>query len=229
MSSPLVQLSILVPVYNEEATLAQLMELVQTACSDAQIIYIDDGSSDASYDILKKNCRPQDIVITQHNGGKGSAIRAGLAKANRPYTVIQDADLEYDPRQIALLMESTVDSRETVVFGSRFLTPNPNLYKRYLLGNKVMTGLLNFLFGSHITDSYTCYKLLPTTFMKSLNLQSNGFELEAEICAKCLKRGATIKEVAISYHPRSLEEGKKIGWKDAWKGLLTMLKIRFSY
>lgn len=220
-------LSILVPVYNEEQTLTMLMNALVQACPNAQIIYIDDGSMDASYDILKHESRAQDIIVTKKNGGKGSAIRAGLEKATGTFVMIQDADLEYDPKQINELLSRATD-QHSVIFGSRFLQPNPNIYKRYLLGNKAITWFLNMLFRSHITDSYTCYKLLPTDLMRSLALESNGFEMEAEICAKCLKRSIVIAEYPISYKPRSIEEGKKIGWKDGWKALSTMLRIRFA-
>lgn len=221
-------LTILVPVYNEEATLVSVMRQLSEECKDAEIIYIDDGSMDGSYELLKQHARPQDIVITQQNGGKGSAIRAGLAKATGTFTVIQDADLEYDPKQIPLLLFKAQEDARAAIFGSRFLQPNPNLYKRYLLGNKFITACLNFLFKANITDGYTCYKLLPTELFQSLNLTANGFELEAEIAAKCLKQGIPIHEVAISYQPRSLEEGKKIRFHDAVKGLMMMLKIRFG-
>lgn len=116
----------------------------------------------------------------------------------------------------------------SAVFGSRFMQRNPNIYKRFLIGNKVLTAWMNLLFFASVSDSYTCYKLLPTDLFRSLNLQSNGFEMEAEICAKCLRRRINIREVPISYSPRTIEEGKKIGWRDAVKGLNMMARIRFS-
>lgn len=218
-------LSIIVPVYNEERTLKRLMDALVAACPHAEIVYVNDGSTDASQAILDAGKRGQDVVLTKPNGGKGSAIRLGLLHASGRLTVIQDADLEYDPTEIALL-EAEAMNDTTAVFGSRFLQPNPNIYKRYLLGNRMMTLCLNILFRSHITDSYTCYKLLPTAVFQSLDLQSNGFEMEAEICAKCLKRGIAIREVPISYRPRSIAEGKKIGWKDAVKGVWMMGRVR---
>lgn len=220
-------LTILVPAYNEAKTIASIMHKLNEVCSDAQIIYIDDGSKDATLQILQEHAREQDIVLTKENGGKGSAIRAGLEKATGAYTVIQDADLEYNPAEIALLL---TEAKRTngAVFGSRFLQPNPNIYKRFLLGNKVMTLCINLLFGSHLTDSYTCYKLLPTDVFRSLHLTARGFELEAEICAKCLKKNIPVTEVPISYNPRTIAEGKKINWKDALKGMRMMWRVRRS-
>ncbi len=222
-------LSIIVPVYNEERTLVTIMDAISTACPDAQLIYVDDGSKDTSLTILKEHARTTDIVLTKPNGGKGSAIRMGLDHATGTYTVIQDADLEYDPKEILLLLERAKAEPGTIVFGSRFFHgKTPHIYWRFLMGNKTMTMIMNILFLSRLTDTYTCYKLLPTDIFKSLDLQSRGFELEAEITARSLKRGKKIVEVPISYHPRSIEEGKKINWKDAVKGALMMLKVRFE-
>ena len=220
-------LTILVPVFNEQRTLHTIMHALTSSHPDAQIIYIDDGSSDGSLELLRKDSRPQDIVLTKKNGGKGSAIRLGLTHATGDYTVIQDADLEYDPKEIAMLLAEAKAHPGCAVFGSRFLRDNPNIYKRFLLGNKVLTFCMNILFGTHLTDSYTCYKLLPTENFRSLHLHANGFELEAEICARAVRSGIPIREVAISYHPRTIAEGKKINWKDAWRGLKMMMQIRF--
>lgn len=221
-------LSIIVPVYNEARTLKDIMDALTVRCSDAQIIYVDDGSKDASLAMLRTHARPHDIVLTKENGGKGSAIREGLLHATGDYTVIQDADLEYDPSDIALLLQEAVAHPQCAVFGSRFLRDNPTIYKRFLLGNKAVTAALNLLFFSRLTDSYTCYKLLPTSLFQSLHLTSRGFELEAEIASKCLKRHIPIREIPISYKPRTLEEGKKIRFSDAWKGVRTMWRIRWS-
>jgi len=221
-------LSILVPVYNEERTLKRVMEALTLTLPESQIVYIDDGSEDRSLEIVRENARPKDIVITQENGGKGSAIRAGIIEATGDFCVIQDADLEYDPADILMLLKKTENDLEAIVFGSRFLKPNSNIYPLYLLGNKTLTCILNILFCAHLTDSYTCYKLFPTAFLKTLPLQANGFELEAELSALPLRLGKKIREVPISYHPRTFAEGKKIGAKDAVKGMWTMLKIRFT-
>lgn len=221
-------LSILVPVYNEERTLQRVMEALNHALPEAQVVYIDDGSEDRSLAILRKYVRPSDTVLTKENGGKGSAIRLGIAHATGDYCVIQDADLEYDPIEIRSLLAKATEQPGTVVFGSRFLKPNPNIYPLYLLGNKTLTWILNLLFCGHLTDAYTCYKLFPTKLLKELPLTARGFELEAELAALPLKRKWTIVEHPISYHPRTFSEGKKINWKDAVKGIRAMLQIRFG-
>ncbi len=222
------KLTIIVPVYNEGRTVKEIMDALNERCGDAQIIYVDDGSKDDSLSILKAHARSQDMVLTKPNGGKGSAIREGLTKADGDYTVIQDADLEYDPSEIAVLLREAEAHPGSAIFGSRFLRENPTIYRRFLWGNKVLSGVLSVLFFARITDSYTCYKLLPTPLFRSLNLTSRGFELEAEISAKCLKRGIPIRELPISYKPRTLAEGKKIRFSDAWKGVMKMWKIRWA-
>lgn len=220
-------LTVLVPIYNEEATLAEVMHELNAALPESEIVYVDDGSKDSSLQILKREKRPQDIVVTKENGGKGSAIREGLKHATGEYCVIQDADLEYDPKEILTLLKEAQTHPRSIVFGSRFLTKNPNIYSLYLLGNKTLTAIVNILFGGHLTDSYTCYKLFPTNILRSLPLTARGFELEAELAAYPLKFGHEIRECAITYKPRTFEEGKKINGKDAVKGILTMLKIKF--
>lgn len=222
------ELTIIVPVYNEERTLVSIMTALAEKCPDAQIIYVDDGSKDRSKTILHSYARPQDMVLSKENGGKGSAIRTGLEKAGGQFTVIQDADLEYDPAQIDMLLQEAKRNPKSAVFGSRFLQKNPNIYKRFLLGNMVLTAWLNLLYGSKLTDSYTCYKLLPTQDFRNLNLTSRGFELEAEICAKCLRKNISIRELPITYSPRTIEEGKKINWRDAYKGISTMARLRWG-
>ncbi len=220
------QLSVLVPAYNEAATIVRVMDALTLALPTAEIIYIDDGSKDDTLSLLKAHARPQDIVLTKENGGKGSAIRLGLTRATGTYCVIQDADLEYDPREILTLLALSEKSPDHIVFGSRFLKPNPNIYPLFLLGNKVLTAIVNILFCSRLTDSYTCYKLLPTHLMRQFPLKARGFELEAELTAFPLKLGKKIIECPISYHPRTFEEGKKINWKDAVRGIMTLISIR---
>lgn len=215
-------------MYNEERTLLTIMKEIVERVPTAQVVYVDDGSKDGSLSILKANARPQDIVLTKPNGGKGSAIRKGLEAATGTYTVIQDADLEYDPAEMNMLLDTAKKNPGHAVFGSRFLRENPRIYRRFLLGNKTLTFCMNLLFGSKLTDSYTCFKLLPTKTFQDLHLTSNGFELEAEICGRALRSGIPITEIPISYKPRTVEEGKKINWKDAVKGLMMMVKVRLG-
>lgn len=222
------ELSIIVPVYNEEATIVSVMHRLQEVCGAAQHIYVDDGSKDRSLTLMRENAREHDAVMTKENGGKGSAIRMGLGAATGTFTTIQDADLEYDPAELRTLLRIMKEKGGRAAFGSRFLQKNPNIYKRYLLGNKVLTGMINVLFGSKLTDSYTCFKVLRTDDFRDLNLLSNGFEMEAEITTKLLKQKIEIIEVPIRYKPRTLAEGKKIGWKDAWKGMVMMFLIRLG-
>ncbi len=221
-------LSILVPVYNEERTVASVMDDLARTLPDAEIVYVDDGSRDDSLRILRSKARPHDKVLTKPNGGKGSAIQMAIANATGEYAAIQDADREYDPSDLLRLLSEATTYPGSAVFGSRFLRPNPNIYKRFLWGNKTLTAVMNLLFGARLTDTYTCYKLLPLAVWKSLALTSGGFELEAEICAKCLKRALPVRELPIAYRPRSIAEGKKIGWRDAVKGLLMMIRVRFG-
>ena len=220
------KLSILIPVYNESRTIVSVMNVLTEVFPDAELIYINDGSKDDSLELIKKYARPQDKVLTKENGGKGSAIRMGLTEVTGDYVAIQDADLEYDPKEIQTLLSFAELHQGTIVFGSRFLTKNPNLYRLYLLGNKTLTSIVNILFFARLSDSYTCYKLFPTEILKKLPLKARGFELEAELTAYPLKMGYKIVEVPITYHPRTFEEGKKINWKDAVKGIWTMVKIR---
>lgn len=221
-------LTIIVPVYNEERTIGEIMRRIVAANPEAQIIYVDDGSKDGSLALLRQNARSQDLVLTKENGGKGSAIRFAIPHAKGKFIVIQDADLEYDPQEIRTLLQEAQAHPGSAIFGSRFLTPNPNLYKRYLFGNKVVTFFLNCLFGGSLTDSYTCYKLFPAELLQKFPLKANGFEVEAEFCAYVLKKKIPIREVPIHYAPRSLAEGKKIRFTDALRGITTMIKIRLS-
>lgn len=212
-------LSVIVPAFNESETIVDIMQAIQEHCPQAQHIYVDDGSLDDTLSRIRAHARPQDTVLTQENSGKGSAIRTGLQHSEGQYTVIQDADTEYHPIQIGRLLEAALSHPGHAVFGSRFLSWNPSTHWRFRAGNIMLTGIANLLFGSRITDSYTCYKLLPTPLFCALHLTSQGFELEAEITGKCLRNNIPIIEVPIVYKPRSVAEGKKIRWHDAYKGL----------
>jgi len=237
------KLSILIPVFNEKNTIEKtIKEVLSVNLSllgiEKEIIVIDDGSTDGTRQILKTNYRNQmlesdknqiKVIFHEENQGKGSAIRTGFANATGDVLIVQDADLEYDPKEYVNLLIPILDRRASVVYGSRMMSikKNPCLYKRYYWGNKVMNFITNILFHSNLTDSYTCYKVVEKKILKNIKFRARGFEIEAEITAKLLKNGYKIIEIPISYNPRSLQEGKKIGWKDAVKGVVTLFQIKF--
>lgn len=224
------KLSIIVPVLNEEKTIKQVLERLLTLdLGDWQkeIIVVNDGSTDRTGEIVKPY--QQQVVFLSHekNQGKGAAIRTALSRASGDAIIIQDGDLEYDPSEFALLL-AEFNAAHPAVFGSRNLKPKRRGYFYYVLGVKVLTTLVNLLFGAKLTDSYTCYKLIDINLARSLNLKSRGFEFEAEVTAKILKIGREILEVPISYYPRSFQEGKKIRALDALCGAWAMLRIKFA-
>jgi len=224
------KLSIIIPVLNEEATLEKILDQVnQAPVLDYQkeIIVVDDGSTDQTRQILKKNKDKFGLIVLTHrkNRGKGRALQTGLKTAAGQVIVVQDADLEYSPQDFQNLLD-VFDKTGYVVYGSRNLNPEKRGYHHYVLGVWFLTLINNLLFGSKLTDTYTCYKLFQADLIKSIPLKSNGFEIEAEITAKILKKGENIKEVAIKYNPRKFSQGKKIRFKDGLKGLWTVVKYR---
>ncbi len=220
-------LTVIIPVLNEEKTLERILKKVLLQKEVGEIIVVDDGSTDQTLRILDSFADPKIKVLKhQKNLGKGAAIQTGLKKARGKFIIFQDADLEYNPGEYKKLLKYT--DGEQVVYGSRILNNNPHAYARTYLGNVLITQVANILFGINLTDSYTCYKLIPTKIAKSLGISSQGFEVEAEITAKLAKKRHKIIEVPISYKPRSYQQGKKIKAMDALKGTLTFLKIRFG-
>ena len=221
------KVSVIIPCFNEEKTLKKIIDKVLRQNFISEIIVVDDGSKDNSWEILKSIKNPK-VKPYKHNKnqGKGTAIITGIRKANYEYILIQDADLEYDPINYKSLFEKA--TQKTVIYGSRLKTKNNFAYFRTYMGNIVITLVGNILFNLKLTDSYTCYKLIPTKIAKSLKLCSKGFEIEAEITGKLAKRKVPIIEVPISYKPRSYKQGKKIKAKDALKGFFTYLKISFN-
>jgi glycosyltransferase involved in cell wall biosynthesis len=219
--------SFLVPIYNERRTVDALLDRLAQVGVSQEIILVDDGSTDGTRNLLSGKER-DGVALFFHpeNRGKGGAIQTALAQARGRYAAIQDADLEYDPVQYRELLAVARRDNMPAVIGSRFLRDNPTAYRRFLWGNKLLTFWINLLCGSRFTDTYTCYKLIQTDVFRSLNLTSRGFEMEAEICAKIARRHIHFTECPISYAPRRVEEGKKIRWKDAVKGLWAALLHR---
>ena len=227
------KLSIIIPVFNEEKTVEKLIEevwKVELPQVEKEIIVVDDGSTDATPEILKrvKNRYPElKVVFKKKNEGKGSAIRRGLKEVTGDLVVFQDADLEYDPRDYPLLMKPILEGKADVVYGSRFLGPHRVLLFWHLIGNIFLNLVTNFLYNTTLTDMETCYKMFRSDVIKNLPLKARGFEIEPEITAKILKRGYRVWEVPISYNGRGYEEGKKITWKDGFVALYTLFKYRF--
>jgi glycosyltransferase involved in cell wall biosynthesis len=222
------KLSVLVPVYNEVHTLENLLEAVRAVQGiDMEIILVDDYSTDGTRDLYPKISHLVDkIVLHEVNQGKGAAIRTAIQHATGDYCVIQDADLEYDPKEFHLLLEPVFQHGADAVYGSRFLSGRPHkvLYFWHSLGNKFLTLLSNMFTDLNLTDMETCYKLVRTDILKSIKIEQNRFGLEPELTAKLARLDISIFEVGISYNGRSYEEGKKIGWKDGVRAIQCILK-----
>jgi glycosyltransferase involved in cell wall biosynthesis len=227
MNRPL--LSIIMPCYNEQATLPQILQQVYAVDLDKEIIAVDDCSSDNTLALLHAEaaCNSRLTVISHpRNRGKGAAVRSGLAHARGEIVIIQDADLEYDPQDYYQLVRPIADGRVDVVFGSRFMGRHTGMYFWNAIGNKGLTFLTNFLFNCWISDMETCYKVMRTDILRSLQLESNDFRLEPEITAKVLLRGHRIYEVPVSYLGRTYEEGKKMKPSQGFYAILALLKYR---
>jgi len=223
----LANVSIIMPVFNEKKTLENVLEKI-ISLKPKEIIIVDDGSMDGTVDILKNLKRNGSLIkiyFHEKNQGKGTAIRTALKHVTGDIVTIQDADLEYDPGELINLAKPIAEKKADVVYGSRFLKNDKKvIYLRYRLGNWFLSSLISLLFLKKITDSYTCYKVFRTDVIKGIELKSKRFEIEAELTVKTLKKGIKILELPINYNPRRLEEGKKIGWMDGIKGILTILR-----
>ncbi len=229
-----IKLSIIIPVYNEESTIAEVVDRVYNVNLpgiDKEIIIADDGSRDRSSEVIKKKHQQYPDIIKVHtsliNLGKGAAIRFGIEFATGGIILIQDADLELNPEEYPLLLEPILQNQISVVYGSRFRGSANNIPLRTRLANKFLSGLTNILYGSKLTDMATAYKVFRSDIIKSMKLRSARFEFEPEVTAKLLLSGYHIVEVPISYNPRRADEGKKIGWIDGIEYIYTLLKYRF--
>lgn len=233
MKNKSVQLSVIVPVYNEAATIGQVLAKLIHQSEVKQIVVVNDGSTDqtkqkveAFIKSLSQVQRQQIEFFTKRNGGKGTAIRFGLTKVKHPFVLIQDADLEYDPEDIPAMLDPIQKGRVEIVYGSRFIGPHLNLLFWHRLGNSFLNFLVNILYNTTLSDMETCYKLIPTQLLRSLDLKSQSFEIEPEITCKLLKRGHKIFEVPISYVGRDFSQGKKITWKDGFGAVRVILAER---
>jgi dolichol-phosphate mannosyltransferase len=224
------RLSILIPVYNEEATIGRLLDRVRaldTPGTEKEIIVIDGGSTDRSREILKSQAGIR-LILSRRDTGKGSAVKRGLAASSGGIVIIQDADLEYDPRDIPLCMKPILEGRARVVYGSRRLRRENREHSGllFLIGGILITKATNILFGSSLTDEPTCYKCFDSGLLKSLEIRSDGFEWEPEVTARILRQGIPIVEVPVRYRPR--RKGKKIRYRDGFRALWTLLRFRLQ-
>lgn len=239
MKSGEVDLSVIVPAYNEGKTVSKVINALYSILGSSQwsfqVIIVDDGSKDDTADVAEKALAevksPDDFSLVHRkgvNGGKGSAIRAGIPFVKGRYVIIQDADLEYDPNDIVRMMEVITSGNKKVLYGSRFLKKeNQHIYKAFYLGGRLVTLVTNILYFHKLTDEPTCYKMFDADLLRSIDLKCTGFEFCPEVTAKVIKKGFKITEIPISYFPRTVEDGKKISWKDGVEAILVLLKYRF--
>ena len=224
------KLSVIIPVYNEKQTILKIVRKVKAVDLEKEIMIVDDCSTDVTREELKSLERDREISIFYHDQhrGKGSAIRTALYHVQGDLVIVQDADLEYDPQDYVKLVRPIMEGKTKVVYGSRYLSKENILpFTKFKIGVLLLNWLVKVLYKFHITDEATCYKVFEAELLKSLSLKCKKFEFCPEVTAKVLKRGHKIIEIPISYRYRTVEEGKKIGWKDGLSAVLTLLRYRF--
>lgn len=224
------KLSVLIPCYNEKDTIEEIVRRVQAVDVPTEIVIVDDGSTDGTRDILRRIEPDVDqVIFHEKNLGKGGAIQTGAKAVTGDYVVIQDADLEYDPEEYPLLLQSLLSGKADVVYGSRFLSGSPHRVHMYWhrVANGILTLLSNMVTNLNLTDMETCYKVFKTDVLRTIDLSERGFGIEPQITARISQLRCVVYEIGISYYGRGYEDGKKIGWKDAVWALYCIFKYGF--
>jgi glycosyltransferase involved in cell wall biosynthesis len=223
-------LSVVMPVFNEAATIEEIIRRVLGVPLRIQLIVVDDGSTDGTREALERLRASLEftLLLQRCNLGKGAALRRGFQEVQGDLVVIQDADLEYSPEEFPMLIDLICQGRADVVYGSRFLGRHRVFLFSHYLGNRFLTLVTNILYNTMLTDMETCYKVMRRDVLRSMMLHSNGFGIEPELTAKIFKRGYRVYEVPITYDGRGYDEGKKIGWRDGVVALWVLLRYRFS-
>jgi len=235
VSPPWRTLSVIVPIYNEHETLAEIVRRIRDVDLSVlrlttEIVLVDDGSTDGTRALLPglAELPGVHVFLLPRNRDKGAAVRTGIENATGDFLLVQDADLEYDPRDYPTLLRPILEGRSSVVYGSRFLGEHKAMYYWHQVGNKLLTMLANILYNTTLTDMETCYKLCTREVAHSFTLKQRRWGFDPEMTAKILKRGHRIYEVPIAYNGREFDEGKKINWRDAFVVITSLVRYRFT-
>lgn len=225
------KVSFIIPIRNEEDLLERVLERVRALPLDKELVLVDDGSTDRTPEILRREEQHADTVVLRHavNQGKGMAIRTGLEHATGDIVIVQDADLEYDPEEVPSIVRPIMEGQTNAAYGSRFMGRIEKMRLPNYIANRFLSLMVSLLYGQKMTDLETAYKAFRRELVQSIPLSCRRFEFDPEVTSKVLKRGERILEVPISYNARTFEEGKKIGWKDFIKAILMLWKVRLFW